>query len=76
MFISTILWGAFLRKFYPLFSQCKNAVTSANRWVTSSWPAEAINTAISQDIVFLSLRLHIFILTPTLSFEPTRVAII
>ena len=38
-------------------------MTSANRRANSSRPAEAIKTAVSQDIVFLSIRLHIFILT-------------
>ena len=36
-------------------------MTSANRRaISTSWPAEALKTAVSQDIVFLSLPLHIF----------------
>ena len=43
-------------------SLCKNAMTSAIRRANSSWPAEALKTAVSQDIVFLSLSLPIFTL--------------
>ena len=45
-----------------ILSLCKNAMSSAIRRANSSWPAEALKTVVSQDIVFLSLPLPIFTL--------------